>query len=176
MSKYRTKAGLILEKLLNESKYRWLWCWKGDDDPSAYDCACCIMWPNDNVLSECECICHTRIEEIASLTSIRMWLLAAEGAGELPKFFTSYRDKLIYCKEIASKHYSMDYPCPCEFCKFANDDAKTRKFPLDGEDNSNVDEYRCHVCNELFRPNKEMMLMICPKCESKVPSTIVKEE
>jgi hypothetical protein len=161
---YRTKAGLILEKLLSSNQARWLWCWTGNDSSpfaEAYDCACCMTWQDDSLLSNCGCHCHARIEEMASLPNIRMWLLAAEGAGELPRFFTSYHDKLKYCREVASKHGE----CTCSFCDFANNDLKIRKFPLNGEDNSNVSEYQCSMCNCVFQPDKEMIQMICRECE-----------
>jgi len=33
-----------------------------------YDCACAIMWPDDELASHCRCVCHTRIEEDAWIT------------------------------------------------------------------------------------------------------------
>lgn len=123
---YRTKQGLILEKILNDNKYRWLFCWNGEDDESEsgpYDCACCMTW---SPVDHCRCVCHTRIEQMAQASSMKLFLLAAEVMGELPRSFSSYEEKLVYSKGIADSH--KDYvlmwksPCPCEFCKFVRED------------------------------------------------------
>ncbi len=146
----RTKAGLILEKLLHDNKHRWLFCWNGEHEDAAYDCACCLTWPNDELYTNCGCLCHTRIEAMARITDMKLFLLAAEAMGELPKFFASYAEKLTYSKPILVEHEEhrkshisvYDFgPCTCEFCEFARNDPKIRKFEIEGEDNS-------HVCSD----------------------------
>jgi hypothetical protein len=149
---YRTKAGLILEKILHENKHRYLLCWNGeaeDSEESPYDCACCITWSDNELYQRCGCICHERIEEIARQRGIKLWLLAMESMDELPKFFTSYAEKLTYSKTIAAQHEEhrqghvtkYDFgPCKCEFCEFARNDLKTRKFAIEGEDNSHIND------------------------------------
>lgn len=148
---HRTKAGIILEKILSENKHRYLWCWNGEgdgDENYPYDCACCLV--EDDFLSmSCGCTCHTRIEEMASHPHIRLWLVAMEAMDELPPFFASYAEKLIYSKKCAAEHASsrVDWtpeqmkilgPCRCEYCEFARNDLKTRKFEIEGEDNSHI--------------------------------------
>jgi hypothetical protein len=148
---HRTKAGLLLEKILNGNKHRYLLCWNGereDSEESPYDCACCITWSDNELYQRCGCICHERIEEMARVPHIKLWLLALESMDELPKFFTSYAEKLTYCKPIAAQHEEhrqgritkYDFgPCKCEFCEFVRDDVH-RKFAIEGEDNSHIND------------------------------------
>ena len=122
----RTKEGLILEKLLHDLKHRYLFCWNGETGSAAdaYDCACCMIWdtPEDGF---CGCVCHERIEKMATQSGVRLWLLASEAMGALPRFFTSYEDKLQYCKEVSRIHKqeqangsSYELLGLCEFCEF----------------------------------------------------------
>ena len=65
----RTKAGLLLEKLLNQlpNSYRDLFCWNGEP---GINCSSCTV--------SCQCQCHERFEEMAQLPHIKLWLLALE--------------------------------------------------------------------------------------------------
>ena len=151
---HRTKAGIILEKILSENKYRYLWCWDWEErDDASYDCACCLTWSggteDDFLANSCGCICHARIEEMSTLPNIRLWLVAMKAMDELPPFFASYAAKLTYSKKLLVEHAALraDWtpeqmrilgPCGCEYCQFARDDLKVRKFEIEGEDNSHI--------------------------------------
>jgi hypothetical protein len=138
----RTKAGILLEKFLNDNKNRWLLCWNGEDGDSAYDCACCMTWIDEAMLNICGCVCHKRIEDMARVQSMTLMLLAADAMGEMPTFFTSYAEKLRHSKLVSISHEEQNKkhgfePCRCEFCTFVKDDVH-RKFEIEGEDNSMV--------------------------------------
>jgi hypothetical protein len=137
---HRTKAGIILEKILSENKHRYLWCWNGEgegDESYPYDCACCLTWSggteDDFLVNSCGCICHTRIEEMASHPHVRLWLVAMKAMDELPRFFSSYDDKLAYSKEMFATHaqaaieFYKGRPCECEFCEFVRADLTRRE-------------------------------------------------
>lgn len=146
---------IILEKILSENKHRYLWCWNGEENEAAYDCACCLTWSggteDDFLVNSCGCICHSRIEEMATHPNIRLWLVALKAMDELPPFFASYAEKLTYSKKLVVEHAALrvDWtpeqmkilgPCRCEFCEFARNDLKTRKFEIEGEDNSHIND------------------------------------
>lgn len=155
----RTKAGIILEKILSENKHRYLWCWNGEteeDENSSYDCACCLTWAGgteDEFLHFCGCVCHIRIEAMASNPHVRLWLVALEAMKELPPFFASYAEKLIYSIGILKQHTEYTTGCRqqslgkhsipdciCEYCEFARNDVKVRKFAIEGQDNSHISD------------------------------------
>jgi hypothetical protein len=121
----RTIAGLILEKILHDSKNRHLLCWNGEGPESAaYDCGCCLTWPGTFTLQhDCPCVCHQRIEEMASLPHISLWLIAMEAMDALPPFFASFEEEKNYKKEVAASHASLRSTwgtysaCDCAFCE-----------------------------------------------------------
>lgn len=130
-------------------KNRYLFCWNGEQDggiEAPYDCACCITWSDDELYQRCGCICHERIEEMSRVRHIQLFLLAAEAMGEMPKFFSSYAEKLTHSKSVTIEHAQKtsdsewDNFCTCEFCEFARNDLKVRKFAIEGEDNSHIED------------------------------------
>jgi len=44
-----------------DETHRWLFCWDGEER-DCFDCACCLA--PEEIVGECGCICHGRIEEI----------------------------------------------------------------------------------------------------------------
>jgi hypothetical protein len=148
---FRTKAGLILEKYLHNLPHRYLFCWNGEDDSvAAYDCACCMTWPDDDMYQRCGCICHDRIEAMANQRNIHLWLIAMSSMDVLPPVFSSYEEKLKHAKvifqqhtertaeeEVRSKGRWPTRPCKCEFCEFVRDDVH-RMFKLPGEEGYDV--------------------------------------
>ena len=142
MGYYRTESGLNLEKIFSELKHRYLFCWNGEPEGSTYDCGCCMTWPDDATYRVCGCVCHERIEEMANLPHIKLWLVAMKSMGELPPFFSSRQEKLAYCIEQAKEHEAHRNnwgtsilsipPCPCEYCRFAREEARWEQAPLVG--------------------------------------------
>jgi hypothetical protein len=103
---------------------------------------------------------------MASAPGMKLFLLAAEAMGELPKFFTSYAEKLVHSKNILIEHAdsrsvgSVDHKvrgipdCRCEFCEFARNDLKVRKFAIEGEDNSHINDGDADVRSDHLFCNK----------------------
>lgn len=64
-------AEQALEIALDSCTFRWLFCWDGEADHDAFDCACCITWDED-IQHRCGCICHKRIRELERLFRVAM--------------------------------------------------------------------------------------------------------
>ena len=94
----RTKAGLLLERLLSTMHdwqgyaLRHLLCYNGEDANDAYDCACCITWPDDDQYGWCGCICHERIEKMANSGDMPLLFSALVMADAFPKFAASFEE------------------------------------------------------------------------------------
>jgi len=112
MSRYRTREALTLEKILQGCKHKYLFCWNGEND-EAYDCACCITYLTDEQLCSCGCSCHERIDAIARIPSMALWLRALAGMQALPPFFSSEDEKIAHLE--VNPHRP---DCGCEDCLF----------------------------------------------------------
>ena len=88
----RTNEGLLLERLLHDMKYRYALCWNGEINDAAYDCACCITWPDNELYSRCGCICHERIEAMVHNNSMRGFLRTYRDLGQFPKIAESRKE------------------------------------------------------------------------------------
>ena len=112
MSRCRTKEALLLERILQKSN-RYLFCWNGESSDDSYDCACCITYLDDKMLCDCACTCHERIDAMARISSVVLWLRTLEGMKILPPFFSSEDEKVTYL--LAHPHRE---DCKCEDCRF----------------------------------------------------------
>lgn len=109
----RSQEALTLERILAESKHRYLFCWNGEQSEESYDCACCLTYLTDDQLCGCGCVCHERIDSLARGNSTALWLRAMIGMQVLPPFFSSENEKVTYLE--AHPHKS---GCNCEDCIF----------------------------------------------------------
>src|SRR5277367_1587815 len=113
MSRYRSQEALLLERILHSTKHRYLLCWNGESSEDAYDCACCITWLDDPQLSGCGCQCHARIDAMAQVPAITLWLRTMPAMDVLPPFFSSEDEKVAFLE--AHPHRE---DCDCEDCMF----------------------------------------------------------
>src|SRR5208337_746354 len=116
-----SQEALTLERILAECRHRHLFCWNGEQG-DAYDCACCIAYLSDDLLCDCGCPCHERIDALARIPSMALWLRAMAGMQALPPFFSSEDEKVAYLK--AHPH---DAKCGCEDCLFLSRVKKRKK-------------------------------------------------
>ena len=115
MSRYRTPEALTLERILS-GKERYLYCWNGEQEHSAYDCACCMTYLTDEILCNCGCPCHERIDAMARIPSVTLWLRALKAMNELPPFFESEDEKVAWLE--AHPHTYCEGMCEdCQFLK-----------------------------------------------------------
>ena len=158
----RTKAGLVLEKILHGMKYRYLLCWSGneaDREWGAYDCACCITYVGeDTAVAGCGCVCHQRIEKIVQNPDLRMFLLALSGSEEMPFVPKDYADWMTYNRKLKREHdvwrkegnpsagTKEDISTCCEACKMVQDmEARFQEHLKDPKMNCGKP---CHICDE----------------------------
>jgi hypothetical protein len=113
VKRLRSQEALTLERILAESKHRYLFCWNGEQSEESYDCACCMTYLTDELLCDCGCPCHERIDAMARIPSAALWLRAMEGMQVLPPFFSSEDEKVAYLE--AHPHV---FDCGCEDCLF----------------------------------------------------------
>ena|SRR5271154_7065651 len=113
MSRYRTREALTLERILQGCRHKYLFCWNGESGDTAYDCACCITYLTDEQLCSCGCPCHERIDAMAQIPSMTLWLRTMMAMNELPPFFSSEDEKVAYLE--AHPHRE---DCQCEDCLF----------------------------------------------------------
>lgn len=113
MSRFRTQEALTLEKILQGCRHKYLFCWNGEGGDSLYDCACCITYLTDELLCDCQCPCHERIDAMAQIPNVMLWLRAMIAMQVVPPFFSSEDEKVAYLE--AHPHSS---GCECEDCQF----------------------------------------------------------
>ncbi len=110
----RSQAGLALERLLqsirtwDDHSLRYLFCYNGEPSDMGYDCACCLMWPDDDNYKSCGCPCHERIEKMARSGDFPLLVSALTNSDEFPKFPTSIDEHEAWRKqalEDGATHY-----------------------------------------------------------------------
>jgi hypothetical protein len=128
----RSQVGLLFERLLSSMHawdgrpLRYLFCYNGEDPGDSYDCACCLTWPNDEMYRSCPCICHERIEKMATAGDIPLLFYALGTKNALPEFPASMEDEKdlreIYIKEKwahfhnTNGKYANYSPLVCSVC------------------------------------------------------------
>lgn len=159
----RTKAGIVLEKLLHGMKYRYVLCWSGNEADmewgGAYDCACCIAYVDeDTAVSGCGCVCHQRIEKIVQNPDLRMFLLALSSSEEMPFVPKDYVDWMTYNRKLKREHDVWrkdgslnagtfeDISTCCEACKMVQDmETRFKEHQKDPKMNCGKP---CGICDE----------------------------
>lgn len=105
----RTQAGLVLERLLKSMKawnghsLRYLLCYNGGEPNAPYDCACCFTWPDDELFQSCRCICHERIEKMATCGDMPLLIRTLTAMGEIPTFPSSADEQQRWHREALER-------------------------------------------------------------------------
>jgi hypothetical protein len=153
----RTKQGQILEQLLHGMKCRYVLCWNGDSTGGGwgpYDCACCITYAGDEPTG-CGCVCHDRIEAMASSRDMLMFLLALEASEEMPFIPKNYEDWMAYNRKLKREHdaYREEHPALvadaskcCDACKMVLE--QEARFEEHQKDPENQCSKPCGICDE----------------------------
>jgi hypothetical protein len=89
--RYRTPQALLLEQIL-AGDGRWLYCWDGEGTEDIFDCGCCLMRYDEEMLTNCPCACHARIDAMASAPGMKFFLTMANEKGLIANLL-EYRDR-----------------------------------------------------------------------------------